>query len=264
MRRNMYTKVKSNPLVGYKRPANITVRDVDRTSVPLISPHAERRFTEILVKAPFNLYVVVVSSEEVDAEPAAAARLLQKLTREGIATRTFYVIRKVYKERAITPLPKWSEYRVSPMTPFMVLHRLFEEYLGEKYETSSEWSDWDSTLYEELEGPSGYADQREPRIAGLCSKDFTSAGVDTAAGRNIAIGLHGNAIADLWAKWCITGRVAFDPYAYPARWNEFPRSREDEARVRAWIARRVAVAPSIEPAFKKAAADLARGGAVMI
>ena len=38
-------------------------------------------------------------------------------------------------------------------------------------------------------------------------------GVDTLSGREGWLNNEGNATADLWAKYLLTGRVAFDPYA---------------------------------------------------
>jgi hypothetical protein len=197
----------------------------------------------------------------------AVERILENLTKEGVETRTFYAIETVHAETKIQWFPeplKWEENRMSPITPFMLLHRLFEGYDAYVSPTSHDWRNWASLTWDELGGRSVYGESDRPRIAGLVAKDFVSAGVDTAAGRNIALGTTVNMLADLWAKWCITGRVAFDPYAYPARWNDAPRSAKDDALVSAWIARRAAVAPSIEPAFKKAAADLARGGAMLL
>ena len=264
----MLGAMKSNPLVGYERPPNITVRDVNRESVPLISPHAERRFGEILAKVPFNLHVVVIHDVSMDAYSRAIEWVgVHNLNKKGVETRTFYAAVLVETEREIPRSPepaKWDVLRMSPITPFMVLHRLFEVYGDHMEAVSDEWGDWVSSTWDDLGGQTVYGPRYRTGIAGLVAKDFVSAGVDTAAGRNIALGSTGDMLADLWAKWCITGRIAFDPRAYPARWNDAPRSAKDEAAVSAWIARRVAVAPSIEIEFKRAAAYLARGGAYLL
>ena len=243
--RSHVAKPKANPLTGYEKPANITVRDVDRVGVPLISPHAERQFAQVLANVPFNLHVVVVPGIGMGADPRIS-RIVQDLKWKGFDTGTFYAVCPVNKRRNRPDLPKWASDRSSPFTPFMVLHRIFdEEFTQERVRQEFPVSWW-------------------VNIPGIRLEAFASAGVDTAAGRNGALGDAQQMLADLWAKWCITGRIALDPKVCPAGWDARPRNEEEKELMRSWVSQRVASVPRIKAIFEELALELMDGGARLI
>ena len=88
-----------------------------------------------------------------------------------------------------------STERISPYTPFVLLHRLGDVLMRGGRTAASK-------MVTEL----GRESRRQPYMMRL---GRLGRGVDTAAGRMGVI--DEDYLSDLWAKWLITGRVAYSP-----------------------------------------------------
>lgn len=245
---------KSNPLVGYSKPQQITFRDVGRMDTPLLSPHAERRFGELLAKVPFNLHIVVShpSTRAYDSKEAWYRRTLRE---KGEETGTFYaVVYPVPRSEDGDNAPKWSTERLAPLTPFMILHRIFDQSILDGFAEQDVIDDAFQLLPEEHKALSPQAKR------GYDVNSFVNSGVDTAAGRHKALSDDTQVLADLFAKWCMTGRLAFNPRAIPDSWPA-DSTEKDNQILAGWHQRRLDVEPVILSIFNELVGVLRKGGA---
>ena len=101
--------------------------------------------------------------------------------------------------------------RTSPYTPFVLLHRLGDALRNRNIPECSH-------LTRAL-------DSAEGNYGGNMSR-----GVDTAAGRMGVV--HNDYLSDLWAKWLLTGRLAYSTTNPPPDENLDEDDQEAEARFR--------------------------------
>ena len=242
-----------NPLVEFRRPEGVSWRDVPSPEAPLWAPNAETRFREVLRNVPFDLTVVVVRPGTSEAVYQEVHRTVAQLRPEGEARGVFYAVTgsAARTQGRAADLPKWDEERISPMTPFVVLHRIYDS-VDPTFPEENFPDDLDEDVFY---GTSRLVRDAASRTSRVC------AGVDTAAGRHQALADDAQAMADLFAKWCITGRVAFDPRVIPEPRAEFVKTMQYLRDVEKWIQTRVAAVPQIKAHFERIAARLRRGGA---
>lgn len=94
--------------------------------------------------------------------------------------------------------------KISPMTPFSLLHRMGDEM----HRTGWSWAIRDTLEPYTLFLRNSYHVGEKDRL------DIGSAGVNTWAGRNGLLRMP-ETVSDLWAKYVLTGRIDFDPKAPP-------------------------------------------------
>jgi hypothetical protein len=92
--------------------------------------------------------------------------------------------------------------RLSPMTPFALLHRMFDMMKGE---------DWSSSMYRDIIW--GMERWSAPNLMGNRPRqeilEMGSTGVNTWAGRKGLL-TPSEATSDLWAKYILTGKIAYN------------------------------------------------------
>lgn len=248
-----------NPLVGFERPAGMSWRDVYREEVPLMAPNAEVRFREVLRNIPFNLSIAVVKRryDSSDAEEQELTILRDGLEKKGRQERVFYAILGVQSGGARVEIrndKKWDPERVSPLTPFVVLHRLYE-ILPAVFPDDDLDLDGGSWVFH----PGAESEEIRQRHMNLPT--WICSGVDTAAGRHHALDDHSQATADLFAKWCLTGKIAFNPEDVIRLPPHVPTTRRYEKDMQIHIETRIEWKAYIAKHFEKCAALLRGGGA---
>lgn len=254
------TRSKSNPLVGFHAPESVSWREVQRYQVPLFAPNAQERYRVALERLPFNLVIVLREARQLygdETEPKEEREYIDRLMEEGQRKGILFVVEDIYRKReddADWEAPKWSPARMSPMTPFTILHRLFDEMMELGVARDSE------RLLQMLGGKETFALAERVGYGDTKSvvRRLVNSGVDTAAGRNEGLTDSDQVLADLFAKWCITGKIAFDPTKLPPFVD--PSWRESKEFV---DIRRKAV-PEVESLFSFIVARCKRGGVVLI
>lgn len=247
-----------NPLVGFERPAGMSWRDVRRTDVPLMTSNAEVRFREVLRNIPFNLSIAVVKRkyEPGVVEYPEITTLRGELEKKGRQEKVFYAILAIMfggvpVETENTK--KWDPERTSPTTPFNVLHRLYES-LPAVFPDDDLDLDGGPWIFDPGKS-SAEIRKRHWVLPWFCS------GVDTAAGRHHALDDAGQAIADLFAKWCLTGKIAFNPEDVIRLPPDVPTTATYEKDMQMFIDKRIKWKSFIAEHFERCAALLRGGGA---
>jgi hypothetical protein len=125
--------------------------------------------------------------------------------------------------------PRGSAGRVSPYTPFVLLHRIGDFLRQESSEAKGAGQLAKAGKY--------LRDVEEKRLLAHGDEDFyevtggdpllLSKGVDTAAGR---MGVLVDVDSDLFAKWLLTGRFAYNPDSPPSETREEQVYRSTLAR----------------------------------
>ena len=128
--------------------------------------------------------------------------------------------------------------RLSPFTVFVVLHRLGDRMSAEMQDFTSdapkdaqalrlhkELLRAEHELLTSLVAASGEQDDAE----NIAEKEIYSRGVDTAAGRLGVAGI--DYMSDLFAKYLLTGKVAYDPVNPPPIYPGEAKFRQTVARV---------------------------------
>ena len=252
--------VKSNPLVEFLRPEGVSWREVQRHQVPLFAPNAQERYRVALERLPFNLVIVLRETKPLygdETESKEDMEYIDRLMEEGQRKGTLFVVEDILRRReddADFEFPKWTPARMSPMTPFTILHRLFDEMMELGVARDS------ARLLQMLGGKETFALAERVGYGDTKSvvRRLVNSGVDTAAGRNEGLTDSDQVLADLFAKWCITGRIAFDPTKLPPFVD--PSWRESKEFV---DIRRKAVT-EMESLFSSIVARCKRGGVVLI
>lgn len=225
----------SNPLVGWEDMSGLTARQVFEPLAVLMTPGAKAKYEEVYTRVGLPLAVMVHPvfagprsfrtgegateeddrvREAQDAESARRKALGLKLAKRLDAV----VLALTAREKTSVPYyttglgRRGSTLRVSPMTPFQLLHRLGDVLRDtEPDAAAAELVDklraaqdpWHKLVHYD-------AFKRDPKGQFWLSPEavsYSSRGVDTVAGR---MGIIGNDyLSDLWAKWLLTGRVAY-------------------------------------------------------
>jgi len=227
--------IKKNPLVGWEDMSGLTAQQVFEPLAVLMTPGAKAKYEEVYTRVGLPLALVVHpvfagprsfrtgegATEEDDrvreAQDAESAR--RKALGLQLARRLNAVVLSVTASKK-TSVPYYStadgrrgsSFRMSPMSPFQLLHRLGDKLrdtepnaaAAELVDKLREAQDpWHKLVHYE-------AWTRDPKGKFWLSPEalsYSSRGVDTGAGR---MGVIGNDyLSDLWAKWLLTGRVAY-------------------------------------------------------
>jgi hypothetical protein len=194
----------------------VVKKDMHKSLQPLLTTAAPERYKIYLKHVPLDLEVWVCGDNLCGLDPREI---------ELVAARTRKTVIVAFPDSAPPHLrskPKGDALHISPFTPFTLLHRLGDE-LGDKLR---------ETKLTDLMYVLTLARTGTTEAPGT----LLSAGVDTETGRRSLFVDVGNVRADLFAKYLLTGKIAFDPYALPdprlqqirVAWrdalrNEFPR-----------------------------------------
>jgi len=211
--RRLRNMLRLNPLVGWEDLSGMSPAKAWEPLAALVKPGAEAKYAEVYNRVGLPLAVVL--------HPRLVATRAQQVESTQIAKRLNAIVLSVtVGERARKPYyatphqRRGSVFRISPYTPFVLLHRLGDMMADEagrprpgllavkemKEELNDAQQEWGGNL---------------------------SRGVDTAAGRMGVI--SEDYLSDLWAKWLLTGRVAYSATTPP------PESAE-EANFRNMVA----------------------------
>jgi hypothetical protein len=211
---------KQNPLVDYIKDTNLSSKESWAPYAPLLQANAKDVFTRAYAKTKpsFIVYIGAATRSQLETlavEQNAVVLYLRERSREE-KTPFWYC------------LPSQQRGRVSreaPYTPFMLLHKLGDAILIDAYfclpprmdALFSSLKDIETTLNHRL---------REEYNKALAGKDYFKAesihavmtdprtfcqGTDTEAGRMGVIQDLDQMIADLFAKYLMTGKVAYEP-----------------------------------------------------
>jgi hypothetical protein len=204
--------MRSNPMIGWESVGiPFQPDEIDRATRPLFSPNAARVYTEKLKSVPLDLYVLVGK----DTPDGAVRQHAEELAEAGNTVlwvdATFFDLLGS-GSREVLNRPRGAYSRISPMSPFTLLHRM-GDIISEsrREETSSLTAPLQAIKYKHFPGlplpPAG----SKPSV--LFRHRASSPGVDTEAGRNAWIPVPTEAVSELWAKYLLTGRIAYDPNA---------------------------------------------------
>jgi hypothetical protein len=195
--RRLRNALRLNPLVGWEDTSGIEPRRAKEPHAMLVKPGARERYAKVYNRVGLPLAVVLrppgwhkrpsYTADDLSLAKKLRAVLLVFIVDERLET-PFY---------ALPEQRRGSPEREAPYTPFMLLHRLGDS-LFESLSAS------ENTPFLSAVGDAGYRWAMRDR-----SGSYTrySRGVDTAAGRMGV--LTEDYLSDLWAKWLLTGRVAY-------------------------------------------------------
>jgi hypothetical protein len=264
-------KTQDNPLVGWETN-KVRPSEVNSIYRILTGPRSEEYYANAFRNVPFDIRVVVLP-------PTTPTRYNE--------VRETQQVDLVVK----TPLPleydtgeKYDPLHVARYTPFMLLHRVFDEVCtGPRRIAGRDVRDHIQDLVRHVFGVFPiHGSLPEDTIStydvnrwfpdykwqkGSLWSVAASLGVDTAAGRNGACGDGGQALADLFAKYCLTGKIAFNPSTLPpgVSQEDFDCGyREDIHKLRRWIRIREGAAPAIKGLFDEVIAFLQKGHVIQV
>lgn len=237
----------SRKLEGFERigplPRPSQVHPVSRS---IYSPRADEVYAERLKTARLPLYIVLGEkdpdddhwlwnlerrAEEIAEQGYTVLLLTMPLDKyvESVLLRA-NPYRMMGEEGRVKALKRAQELldgadparKISPMTPFSLLHRM-----GDEMHNNLRWS-W--PIKDILEPYNlfihTYSQRSERELL-----DLGSAGVNTWAGRNGLLRMP-ETISDLWAKYVLTGRIDFDPKAPPRNPRRYRGWLPHEQKVR--------------------------------
>lgn len=209
--------MRRNPLVGWETHADTSaLRTPFRV---LLQPDAQARFGLSFSKVDFPIYVYVFVSKTYgsslfsfgigDVEKNVVSYLREVAKKKNAIVLCVIAGEgspaKDARSKDDTQLRKTQ--RITPYTPFTLLHRLHDR-ISQATGGRFAWnrrdviSDAQTTwLWDKFPGASMY----DAEVAAAASK-----GVDTAAGRAGLLMLS-DVLSDLFAKYCLTGKVAYSP-----------------------------------------------------
>ncbi len=237
----------SRKLEGFERigplPRPSQVHPVSRS---IYSPRADEVYAERLKTARLPLYIVLGEkdpdddhwlwnlerrAEEIAEQGYTVLLLTMPLDKyvESVLLRA-NPYRMMGEEGRVKALKRAQELldgadparKISPMTPFSLLHRM-----GDEMHNNLRWS-W--PIKDILEPYNlfihTYSQRSESELL-----DLGSAGVNTWAGRNGLLRMP-ETVSDLWAKYVLTGRIDFDPKAPPRNPRRYRGWLPHEQKVR--------------------------------
>jgi hypothetical protein len=200
-----------------------------RASRGLYSPRAPEVYGKALASARLPIYVLladlpiprrpVLDPHIRSWDYGAAQPLKDELDRRAaeLAAQGYTVLvmeRPIEKElEAALQRKRGDRFRISSMTPFVILHRMFDTMKRASWSRPKIdhclwlFSHWTDGLFENNEGDDfGRVRTEEEKL------EMGSTGVNTWAGRNGLL-VPNEAMSDLWAKYVLTGRIEYDENA---------------------------------------------------
>jgi hypothetical protein len=249
--RRMRNALWNNPLTGWENTSDMTPAKAEMPFVVMLKPNARDTFLHEYRNTALPIAIALRPTARHAGDTYSHLALAKKLNSLLVVVRVRE--RSEYSE----PVGKRGEIdRISPYTPFVVLHRVGDQLRNqaklrkavgpggvsldnEVYALVTELDNAEHLLYARLAGltPEQYKalhpwDEARKALFRVQWEIF-SRGVDTAAGRMGVIA--DDYMSDLFAKYVLTGKVAYDPV------NPLP-SYAGEAEFRQTVAR---IAPKL-------------------
>jgi hypothetical protein len=200
-----------------------------RASRGLYSPRAPEVYGKALASARLPIYVLladlpiprrpVLDPHIRSWDYGAAQPLKDELDRRAaeLAAQGYTVLvmeRPIEKElEAALQRKRGDRFRISSMTPFVILHRMFDTMKRASWSRPKIdhclwfFSNWTDGFFENNQGDDfGRVRTEQEKL------EMGSTGVNTWAGRNGLL-VPNEAMSDLWAKYVLTGRIEYDENA---------------------------------------------------
>jgi hypothetical protein len=213
--------------VGYIKNTNLTSKDVWEPYAPLLLAKAEEKYAKAYEKVGLNIIVYFGDAylEELSALARKHNAVVICVCEKGRYSAASPFYQQASEQRG-------EPTRIAPFTPFVLLHRL-----GDKLQTGWHGSSaiqealmlagvlWNDTAIL-LTGrppttPEKIAQRAEMLRAGPTLENMI-AGVDTAAGRMGVLQDTSQMVSDLFAKYLLTGKIAYSPpTSKSAAWNKY-------------------------------------------
>jgi hypothetical protein len=241
--RRLAARARSNPLVGWSKIADFPPEMIDRTTRPLLSKSAPKIYAEKLKTTLLDLHVVLGISQPlppyldpttkqytggVNPRSLPDWPTVNALTADGrtvlwvpITLKEAFIRTALFEgrpdslEHFIERHPG-SSANLAPMTPFTLLHRMGDTIRAQRAKEVFDIRRPFDDLTEKYRSVGISYSKRDA--------DLYSVGVDTFAGRQRLFREAGEPLSDLWAKYILTGRIAYDPEAPPVTfdaWYDF-------------------------------------------
>ena len=287
------TRLHGNPLVGWETN-KIRPSEVHSVFQILTGPRSEEYYEKAFRNVPFDIRVVVyrrserkMNYVEQEQEERQEQDMRSYLATAALDAKQVVLLLKLDERMGANVGTKYTPGRVARFTPFMLLHRLFDEVYdrltNKGHELAARLRLVESTVLGSKPTPGTpetleiqhedeelwFPDSTPPNPIILLRRwiRFASLGVDTAAGRNAACSDGDQALADLFAKYCLTGKVAFDPYVLPpgVTREEFERGDSQSIKkLRNWMRVRVEGEKSMKGLFDEVIGILREGQLLLI
>jgi len=229
--------MRRNPLTGYELYGDTSPARLSPPLRMLVGKNAKAVYAKELEGVPFPLRLVVVvldSSVRGERFREAVTHNLSVAMREAALTGDNIVVSVIPEMDPNVPQerdPRGSPFRVSPMTPFTVLHRMYDAIIAGNGSSMAEimgpFASTYSDLYKankdlEFEAATLARDtlintgrSRSANEHMLLNSQVLSVGVETAAGRMGVLGDPTQVLADLFALRSKTGRWGYNWQAQP-------------------------------------------------
>lgn len=213
----------SRKLEGWERIGPMpTGASLHRASCGLYSPRAPEVYGKALASARLPIYVLLADlpPDRTKIDPSSyvgpvAVELRRRADELAAQGYTVLVMdRPIEKDLGdVLQKERGDRMRVSSMTPFTILHRMFDTMKRASWSRQKIgdclwfFQNWTEGYYEEKESDDfGRVRSVEQKLA------MGSTGVNTWAGRHSLL-VPDESISDLWAKYVITGRIDYDEHA---------------------------------------------------
>jgi hypothetical protein len=220
----------SRKLEGWEKIGPMpTGASLHRVSRGLYSPRAPEVYGKALASASLPIYVLLADLPIPQPPPfdrhirssnyGAAQPLKDELDRRAaeLAAQGYAVLvmeHPIEKDlEAILHKERGDRLRVNAMTPFAILHRMFDTMKRASWSRPKidhclwPFNHWLDGLFENNEGDDFGRDRSEKE-----KLEMGSTGVNTWAGRNGLL-VPNESVSDLWAKYVLTGRIDYDENA---------------------------------------------------
>lgn len=216
---------RDNPLVYFANQSAATPRSSAEVLAPLLATGAREAFARVYTKVPLDLGIVVRPAgwEGADYASGFTRRKGARGQHEADcalaqAQQCLLLVAEADTRVSGVRTPRGDPTRTTAMTPFAVLHRVADTVLG--LETPAvRRAVW--PLVRKLDRAA--LKVQAPPAAHIA--EIESRGVDTAAGRQGVLSgvgadaeASGQAFADLFAAWMITGKLRYSATIPPSRY----------------------------------------------
>lgn len=229
--RRLRNSLRLNPLVGWEDTSGLNAATALEPYVPLVKQGSEDTYKKVYTRVDLPIAVAIRPPGWNGRKNRA--QLLQNQEQDLALAERLGAVLLVTTVSARTKGERWysadnqrrgSSDRLSPFTPFVLLHRLGDGLNGES--VLSPWRSLHPHLAEIAEDLSALR-RLERSAVGVDDEVETailSRGVDTAAGRVGVLGT--DVLSDIFAKWLLTGRIAYDPVHPPSDTKQEQRYRD--------------------------------------
>ena len=256
LRRARALTAMNNPLTGWEDTSGMTAGTALQMLVPLVKPGARETFEHGYRNVPVPIAVALRpyawgSNGVFAGEDRARQGMAERAEDLALANKlnSLLIVMPIDERNAAGKIyrasgKRGSVNRISPFTVFVILHRLGDKLKNQQFDRISnvlprdpealrllmELQRAENDLYDSL-----YAFEDEELravtrpVEDLAETVIYSRGVDTAAGRLGAAG--GDYMSDLFAKYLLTGKVAYDPVNPPPIYPGEAKFRQTVARV---------------------------------